>query len=550
MKTRSMALLVSIMLLWTMAASAAEQFTCKPGETVDVVFTVTANPEHAVTAVLTPVFDRAAFDFATSEIGSNGKRVLVEMNGIPVGQKVTIPFIAQSTAANGEYSFSLDVQEVVDFDEKSVTGLTFSDVAVLIGPSKKRPENQYFSNGELKTEYIFNNEDQVQRINHYNRYGEIKSYQLNEKFDKDGHAVENTYYSFANTGKYGEQNYKDTYSADGQLIRSKCTYADGTSGGTNEYEYDGQGRISKHSYYDGKGALSSIDTDYEYDSDNHSIAYQTLRPVTKQNSVTLETESRTENQWANNVRVYSKTVYTDGKVTETQYDPVYGDSIYQKTTDQTSTSTYTWTYNKSDYENEYVKLGDSYYHSITWYFTDGRQKESTSYDQDGNRDWSHVYSYDSQKRQTGSIATGYNEQGYVSYKFEYDEDHKTKKYTSYDEKGTIKYYDLYDYDSKGRRTKETEYSATGAVNSYTTYKYDNKDREIQRTEYSADNVVTSYTKSEYDSQDRIIKATRYYPNGNRQWITDYRYQSDGTRQSKTKHYKEDGSYWFGDEEWK
>ena len=403
-------------------------------------------------------------------------------------------------------------------------------------PAYKAPENEFFANGKLKTEYILNSNGYVQRRNTYNRYGYVTSYEISEQFNKYGRILRSTVYFPNSSGKYSEYHYTYTYLSDGTLSSQKYTYADGTAGGATAYERDEQNRIIKLTGYDEMGDITFTNTNYQYDVDNHVIAYDRVNAD--------QTTEQTVQVWSDNVRVYTKTVASNGKVSEFRYDPVYGDSVSSLTIDRNNRTANTWTYDKSEYTQEHISTGENSYHSVSRYSNDGRQLEFTSYRENGSKSSFIKYTYDIQKKLNGSISTGYRDNGSISYQFEQNEQGQNTKYISYDDSGIMKYYEIYEYDSKGLRAKATKYTTTHDIDSFTTYEYDNKNRKTKESTYSTARVLQGYTTYEYDAQNRVSHDTTYYANGNRQWDTQHKYDADGTHHWQTTHYKEDGSFWF------
>ena len=405
-------------------------------------------------------------------------------------------------------------------------------------PTYQPPENEYFANGKLETEYILNSNGYVQRRNTYNRYGYVISYEISEQFDKDGHILRSTVYNPNSSGKYSEYHYTYTYLPDGKLSYQQYTYADGTAGGATAYERDEQNRLIKLTGYNEKGTITFTNTNYRYDVDNHVIAYDRVNAD--------QTTEQTKQEWSNNVRVYTKTVCSNGEVREYRYDPVYGDSLSSLTINRNNRSSFTWTYGESEYTRESLSSGERNSRYIYRYSVDGREIDYTGYNENGKKISYREYKYDAQNKLIDSVSTGYRETGSIMYVNEYNEHNQNTKWASYDEYGKMNYYSLYEYDNQGLKTKETKYTPDNVIESFTVYKYDSKGRNIKATKYSASRVLQGYTTYEYDAQDRVIQDITYYANGNKRWVTDYKYDADGKSHTKTTHYKEDGSFWFDD----
>ncbi len=152
------------------------------------------------------------------------------------------------------------------------------------------------------------------------------------------------------------------------------------------------------------------------------------------------------------------------------------------------------------------------------------------YDENGERAWYHIFSYDSDGKQTGLRV--YNADGeetdFVEY--QYDEEGKVIQdagYSAdgtirsaeygYDEKGNIAYSEgeeesenaVFSYDDQGRRTERREQGEDGMV---TTYTYNEEDQLIRTDDYAQDELL-GYTLYEYDEQGNQISESTYSPDG-------------------------------------
>lgn len=385
-------------------------------------------------------------------------------------------------------------------------------------PWGNKYDDQYFADGKLKTEHIFNSSGRVERINTYNRYGYVTRYEIGEKWDHNGNILQSTWYNPTSTGKYSEYHYVYTYRADGQLTRQEWTYADGSYGGATEYERDESGRIIRLTSYNDSGDISYFNSDYQYDGEDHVIAFKRTEKLPE------AAEAQVTQQWSNGVRILTRYEYANGTVEDYNYDSTYGDSLSTRIIDGNKRTDYTWTYDDNEYKRENIITGENYSHSITSYSSAGQTKETTYYEENGmissHTEYKYsTFSFGGTRRQIGRVYTFYNDEGIIWGQSEYNENDQWIKSVDYDDNGRVEYYTLYEYDSDGLKTRETEYTAAGAVKSYTVY--------------------------QYDAQNRVKKSIKYHANGNKDNIWEYRYQSDGSYQVKRTYYNEkDGSFWF------
>lgn len=99
-----------------------------PGETVEIRFVVTANPNNAVAATIALEYKHTTLQLIPGGDfpNENGQAVLVDLKGIPVGKEVVATFRVSDSAKRKEIPITISVLEAGDIDENQVDGLEFS----------------------------------------------------------------------------------------------------------------------------------------------------------------------------------------------------------------------------------------------------------------------------------------------------------------------------------------------------------------------------------------------------------------------------------------
>ena len=106
---------------------AEEMPACQPGDTVELKFAVTANPNLAIGAALKLMYDHSAFELIPSPYVQNDAPIInIYFDGIPVGEAVGASFLVLPDAAGGVYDFEILVEQATNLNEDEVDGLAFS----------------------------------------------------------------------------------------------------------------------------------------------------------------------------------------------------------------------------------------------------------------------------------------------------------------------------------------------------------------------------------------------------------------------------------------
>ena len=130
---RICALLLALCLLWSLCAFAEDTPAFQPGDTVDLTFAVTDNPNLAIGATLRLIYDHGAFELIPSPYTQNDAPIISpNIKGIPVGEMVDASFRVLPSAAAGVYEFQIMVVQAGDIDENEVDGLAFTECRVEI----------------------------------------------------------------------------------------------------------------------------------------------------------------------------------------------------------------------------------------------------------------------------------------------------------------------------------------------------------------------------------------------------------------------------------
>ena len=136
MKTKKLlALLLIAALLLPGAAAAAEEDipVYREGDTFELTFYVTQNPNLAVGAMLKLNYDHAVFESVPTSTVRNDIPILdIYLKGIPEGAEVTAAFRVLPGSQGGTYEIKIDVTQAADFDENDVDGLLFSSCQVRV----------------------------------------------------------------------------------------------------------------------------------------------------------------------------------------------------------------------------------------------------------------------------------------------------------------------------------------------------------------------------------------------------------------------------------
>lgn len=136
------ACLAALLLLCGIAAAEEIPF-CLPGDSVEVTFTLLANPNRAVAATMRLEYDHQAMALIANSVAQNDGTFLLDMDGIQEGVQVTVGFQLMPDAPGGEYELRLVVTEAGDINEQYVDGMEFSVervmVADLFAPAPEEP---------------------------------------------------------------------------------------------------------------------------------------------------------------------------------------------------------------------------------------------------------------------------------------------------------------------------------------------------------------------------------------------------------------------------
>ena len=130
---KCLALLLALLCMLPAFSLSEEAPAYQPGDTVELKFAVTENPNKAVAATARLVYDHDAFALIPSDFVQNDMPFLsTNLKGIPVGETVEAAFRVLPGAAAGVYSFRIEVEQAGDINETEVSGLAFSSFQVTV----------------------------------------------------------------------------------------------------------------------------------------------------------------------------------------------------------------------------------------------------------------------------------------------------------------------------------------------------------------------------------------------------------------------------------
>lgn len=105
----------------------------QPGDTVEMVFAIAHNPNHAVGATLKLEYDHSVFELIPTNSVKNDAPILSpNLDGFPVGEMITVFFTVLPDAPSGEYEVRIVVEQSGNVDEIEVGGLVFTSCRVTV----------------------------------------------------------------------------------------------------------------------------------------------------------------------------------------------------------------------------------------------------------------------------------------------------------------------------------------------------------------------------------------------------------------------------------
>jgi len=437
-------------------------------------------------------------------------------------------------------------------------------------------KNQYYANGKLKTEYLFDaTTGNVSRLNNYNRYGEISRYEIYDQWDPDGNILRKISYNTRSTGKYKETTYFYTYDNVGNCLTWTTTYKDGSVGENVIKTYDINGNCLTSKTFTSDGSIRSSYV-YTYDEDDHITSLISQSPdgkvISKKCDYQYEGDHCTgytvlnandqieryyQAVWQNDILVKRTEVDTSGnEIENSTYDLTYGDVISAKYPDDNGNfyETY-YTYGTDSFEEDWRSLSSGY-RSVTTYNTKEERLQVDSYTRDSS---SQGWVYESTSRYSineenqtevesryadGSkyikilddnempiFSQSYNADGSFKYasSYEYNEKGQETRRNILDENVKIEYYYISEYDVNGRKSTELSYNGDGTYRYGYSYVYNEKGQEIQENRLAEDGSIESYSISEYDVNDKKTKELTYYSDGTYRYGYSYVYNEKGQR---------------------
>lgn len=125
-----LALALGVCPAFSLAEAVATELT-EPGQTAEAVFMVSANPNHAVGAMLELEYDHTALTLIPNDTFRTDRVAISDLSGIPVGKKMRAVFrLADHAQAGVDYQVRLNMKEAYDINENAVQGLELSDYTI------------------------------------------------------------------------------------------------------------------------------------------------------------------------------------------------------------------------------------------------------------------------------------------------------------------------------------------------------------------------------------------------------------------------------------
>ncbi len=94
-----------------------------------------------------------------------------------------------------------------------------------------------------------------------------------------------------------------------------------------------------------------------------------------------------------------------------------------------------------------------------------------------------------------------------------DSQGRQRRYSAFDESGSLMWYHEYYYDTQGKRIKAVSYDAAGAQTGSGEYIYNEANKLIQGCTYSFERGILSKVTNEYDAEGNIVRVENYSEEG-------------------------------------
>ena len=407
---------------------------------------------------------------------------------------------AKDAAADAAEAAIDDVTEAVDAAKDAA-----AEVAATAAPREMKP-NEYYANGKIKIEYLYNSEGLISRINYYNRYGIVTSYEIPEKWDQNGNVLQDTDYRPFDTGKYSR--YQDFYTYDerGNQLSLFYTYADGSNGYTTLTQYDENDHVVSGTQKDPDGKIIGTSGQYQYENDKitgytsydaNGQLKETVRSV-YQDGVLIESTS-----YDPSGRIINK--YT--------YDPIYGDNL----TSEYESDGYKYeeitTYSEAYYETDWRSLSSGY-RQVTRYTPEGREIKRENYRREtAKAEWTYESTTEYSTSSSGNVVEQTTYADGSKHYDEKDQNGNSILSKTINADGTFNYAYAYEYDSKGRILRTNRLKENGEIETYTLYEYNSAGLESKSICYHADGSFYYGSTSEYNGAGQKIRENSLEADG-------------------------------------
>ncbi len=156
-----------------------------------------------------------------------------------------------------------------------------------------------------------------------------------------------------------------------------------------------------------------------------------------------------------------------------------------------------------------------------------RRRRYSFFDEGGSLAWYHEYSYDEQGRQ--SRLTSHDASGAQTGAGEYLYDEEGRKVQTlgwYNTSG-IPFVETYEIGENGHWAKTYRYNTDGELVDYSTYEYDDKGHRIRQDQYDPEGNLKTYYLSEYDEGGQMVRQENHSSDGTLSRIQVYERNQNG-----------------------
>ena len=135
-------LFILLLMIPNFAGASEKTIEVKPGDTFELQFTVSDNPNYVASASGKLVYDHDAFELIPSDVIQNDDDLgLLDSTGIQLGYPISVSFKVLSNAFEDEYEFKCRITSQKDVNMRTTDGLKIDTIKVNVKKSSFRPNN-------------------------------------------------------------------------------------------------------------------------------------------------------------------------------------------------------------------------------------------------------------------------------------------------------------------------------------------------------------------------------------------------------------------------